>query len=46
MPSASVPRGVWIGSGKKWAKENVSEASPRMTDPSPVAADDSDGLRR
>lgn len=35
-----------MGSGKKWAKANVSEASPLITDPSPVAADDSEGLMR
>lgn len=46
MPSANVPIGVWRGSGKKWAKAKVSEASPLMTEPSPVAADESEGLMR
>ena len=44
--SASFPTGVCMGSGKKWAKANVSDASPLMTDPSPVAAEDSEGLIR
>lgn len=35
-----------MGSGKKWAKANVSEASPRVTEPSPVAEETSDGLMR
>lgn len=45
-PSANVPTGVWMGSGKKCAKAKVSEASPLMMDPSPVAADESEGLTR
>jgi hypothetical protein len=46
IPSENAAIGVWMGSGKKCANAKVSEASPLVTDPSPVAADTSDGLIR